>query len=65
MFPLFLTDSTPTKYGLFTWKNRDSWANEHRYVSDDIDAEVALLKRLKPPKWEALSQRPQTANTGN
>jgi hypothetical protein len=53
------------KYGLFTWKDRDGWAIEHRYVSYDIDAEVVLLNRLKPPKWQALSQRLQTANTGN
>ncbi|HSG15927.1 MAG TPA: metallophosphoesterase family protein [Anaerolineae bacterium] len=53
------------KYGLFTWQGRGGWAIEHRYVSYDIDAEVVLLNRLKPPKWKALSQRLQTANTGN
>jgi hypothetical protein len=53
------------KYGLFTWKDRGGWVIEHRYVSYDIDAEVVLLNRMKPPKWQALSQRLQTANTGN
>jgi hypothetical protein len=53
------------KYGLFTWKNGNRWVIEHRYISYDIDAEVALLNRLKPPKWEVLTQRLQTANTGN
>ena len=53
------------KYGLFTWKDRGGWAIEHRYVSYNIDAEVVLLNRLKPPNWKALSQRLQTAKTGN
>jgi predicted phosphodiesterase len=53
------------KYGLFTWKNGNRWVIEHRYISYDIDAEVALLNRLKPPKWKVLTQRLQTANTGN
>jgi predicted phosphodiesterase len=48
------------KYGLFTWKDGGGWTIEHCFVAYDVDAEVDLLKDLKPPGWEAISQNLQT-----
>ncbi len=45
------------KYGLLTWKDGGSWAIENRFVEYDLDVEIELLNRLKPPAWQALSQQ--------
>jgi predicted phosphodiesterase len=48
------------KYGLFTW-NDGSWHIEHKFVEYDIDQELALLAEQRPPNWESISRRLQSA----
>lgn len=54
-----LDGDTRAKYGLLTW-NDDDWTIAHRRVEYNVDQEVELLGRLKPPKWQALSQQLQS-----
>lgn len=47
------------KYGLFTWDGE--WQIEHRYVSYDVEKEIDCLKTIRPPDWEKLVRRLETA----
>ena len=47
------------KYGLFTWDQ--GWKIEHQYVAYDVDKEIDCLKTNRPPNWQKLIQRLQTA----
>lgn len=47
------------KYGLFTWDG--DWKIEHQYVSYDVGKEIDCLKTIKPPSWQELVHRLETA----
>lgn len=46
---------TRAKYGLFTWDGK-SWQVAHRYVTYDLDAELALLAEHQMPQWEKYAR---------
>lgn len=46
---------TRAKYGLFTWEG-GGWQIEHRYVSYDLDEELALLAERQIPRWETYAR---------
>lgn len=49
------------KYGLLKWDKHSGWRIQHRYITYDVDEEIALLQERQPPGWESYQRQLETA----